>query len=90
MTSRYVIIGAGAVGALLAAQLELAGKPVVLLARGRNLEVVREQGVTVRRPHSTDQVRDVRQHKHLHLRVGLVRRIEGSDADCHAHHDAKP
>jgi 2-dehydropantoate 2-reductase len=57
MTSRYVIIGAGAIGALLAAQLELAGKSVVLVARGRNLEAIRSNGVTVRRPRSTEQIR---------------------------------
>jgi 2-dehydropantoate 2-reductase len=57
MTNRYVIVGAGAIGALLAAQLELAGKSVVLVARGRNLEAIRADGVTVRRPRSTERVR---------------------------------
>ena len=57
MTHRYVIIGAGAIGALLAAQLELAGHPVVLVARGNNLAAIRENGVTVRRPRSTERVR---------------------------------
>ncbi|GAB3239390.1 ketopantoate reductase family protein [Kineosporia babensis] len=57
MSSRYVIIGAGAIGALLAAQLHLAGKPVVLVARGRNLEAIRAHGVRVRRPSNTEQVR---------------------------------
>lgn len=57
MSARYVVIGAGAIGALLAAQLELASKPVVLVARGRNLEAIRANGVTVRRPRGTEQVR---------------------------------
>ncbi|MCE0535592.1 NAD(P)-binding domain-containing protein [Kineosporia rhizophila] len=57
MSTRYVVIGAGAIGALLAAQLELAGKSVVLVARGANLEAIRAGGVRVRRPRSTEQVR---------------------------------
>ena len=32
---RYVVIGAGAIGALLAAQFQLAGIDTVLVARGR-------------------------------------------------------
>ncbi|GAA3619682.1 2-dehydropantoate 2-reductase N-terminal domain-containing protein [Kineosporia mesophila] len=57
MTNRYVIIGAGAIGALLAAQFELAGRSVVLVARGMNLAAIRENGVVVRRPRSTETVR---------------------------------
>ncbi|MBT0772189.1 2-dehydropantoate 2-reductase [Kineosporia sp. J2-2] len=57
MSNRYVVIGAGAVGALLAAQLELSGQAVVLVARGDNLAAVAEHGVRVRRPRSTEQVR---------------------------------
>ncbi len=54
---RYVVIGAGAIGALLAAQLELAGIDTVLVARGQNLEAIRRDGVKVRRPQGTDTVR---------------------------------
>ncbi len=54
--TRYVVVGAGALGALLAAQLGLAGIPVVLVARGENLRALRERGVTVHRPHATDVV----------------------------------
>jgi 2-dehydropantoate 2-reductase len=53
---RYVVIGAGAVGALLSAQLQLAGIGTVLVARGRNLEAIRAGGVRVRRPRVTDVV----------------------------------
>jgi 2-dehydropantoate 2-reductase len=57
MTRRYVIIGAGAIGALLAAQLQSSGARVVLVARGSNLEVIRERGLRVRRPAGDDVVR---------------------------------
>jgi 2-dehydropantoate 2-reductase len=52
--SRYVIIGAGALGALLAAQLYQASIPTVLVARGKNLDRIRANGVTVLRPDVTD------------------------------------
>jgi thiosulfate/3-mercaptopyruvate sulfurtransferase len=39
--TRYVVIGAGAVGATLAAELHAAGRPVVLVARGANLAALR-------------------------------------------------
>jgi thiosulfate/3-mercaptopyruvate sulfurtransferase len=34
MTTRYIIIGAGAVGVTLAAELQRAGREVLLIARG--------------------------------------------------------
>ncbi len=55
--TRYVVIGAGAVGALLAAQLHEAGISAVLIARGANLGAIRENGLVIRRPDSTDVVR---------------------------------
>ncbi|GAA4735221.1 ketopantoate reductase family protein [Phytohabitans rumicis] len=57
MSRRYVVIGAGAVGALLAAQFELAGIPAVLVARGPHLTAIRAGGLRVRRPHATQTVR---------------------------------
>ncbi|QWT24827.1 ketopantoate reductase family protein [Subtercola sp. PAMC28395] len=54
---RYIIVGAGAIGAILAAQFEGAGIRSVLVARGENLAAIREHGLTVRRPASTDVVR---------------------------------
>ncbi|MDT3445050.1 MULTISPECIES: rhodanese-like domain-containing protein [unclassified Pseudofrankia] len=50
MSSRYVIIGAGAVGASVAAQLTEAGIPVVVVARGANLTALREHGLRYLRP----------------------------------------
>lgn len=53
--TRYVVVGAGAVGAVLAAQLHGAGRDVVLVARGEHLRVLRERGLTVRRPASAGE-----------------------------------
>ncbi|WP_432994302.1 ketopantoate reductase family protein [Dactylosporangium sp. CA-233914] len=55
--SRYVVIGAGAVGGLLAAQFTLAGIDTVLVARGAQLDAVRAAGLRIRRPHGDDVVR---------------------------------
>ncbi|MEV6923899.1 2-dehydropantoate 2-reductase [Dactylosporangium sp. NPDC051485] len=54
--SRYVVIGAGAVGGLLAAQLHLAGIDTVLVARGAQLAAIRAGGLRIRRPHGDDVV----------------------------------
>jgi thiosulfate/3-mercaptopyruvate sulfurtransferase len=44
--SRYVIIGAGALGVTFAAELQRAGNRVVLIARGSQLEAARTAGIT--------------------------------------------
>lgn len=54
---RYVIIGAGAIGAILAAQFEQAGIRSILIARGRHLDAIRAEGLRVRRPAGDDVVR---------------------------------
>lgn len=54
---RYVIIGAGAIGSTVAAQLHLAGLPVVLIARGEHGATIREDGLRYLRPSATHQVR---------------------------------
>jgi len=56
--TRYVVIGAGAVGATVAAQLHLAGRPVTLIARGDHLDALRTKGLRYVRPQET-QVIDV-------------------------------
>lgn len=53
---RYVVIGGGAVGGALAAQLAPAGHDVVLVARGEHGVTVAERGLVVRRPDSVDTV----------------------------------
>ncbi|GAA3858923.1 2-dehydropantoate 2-reductase N-terminal domain-containing protein [Saccharothrix violaceirubra] len=55
--TRYVIIGAGAVGATTAAELHLAGREVVLVARGAHLEALRAEGLRYVRPDGTTTLR---------------------------------
>lgn len=43
--SRYIVIGAGAVGAILAARLHEARLPYVLVGRGENIRVIRDEGL---------------------------------------------
>lgn len=57
MSRRYVIIGGGAIGAHLAAQLTLAGIAAVLVARGEQLERLRAHPLTVNRHDRADSVR---------------------------------
>lgn len=54
--SRYIVIGAGALGALLAAQWTVAKVPVTLVARGSSYDAIRRRGVRVRRPEGDDVV----------------------------------
>lgn len=54
--SRYVIIGAGAIGSFLAAGLCEAGIEQVLVARGADLEALRRDGLRVRRGHRLNTV----------------------------------
>ena len=44
---KYVITGAGGTGGILGAHLAGAGKDVTLIARGKHLEAIRTQGLTV-------------------------------------------
>lgn len=54
---RYVVIGAGAVGATVAAELHRAGIDTLLVARGAQLVALRAQGLTYIRPDGTHQLR---------------------------------
>jgi 2-dehydropantoate 2-reductase len=47
---RYIILGAGAVGGALGGRLGLAGRDVVLVARGDHLVALRERGLRLRTP----------------------------------------
>jgi len=47
---RYIILGAGAVGGALGGRLGLAGRDVVLVARGNHLAALREHGLRLRTP----------------------------------------
>ncbi|HWI70352.1 MAG TPA: rhodanese-like domain-containing protein [Baekduia sp.] len=52
-TRRYVVIGAGAIGVSLSAELERAGHDVALIARGAQLAAARAGGITYARPDGT-------------------------------------
>lgn len=54
---RYVVIGAGAVGGVLAARLSQAGRDVLLVARGEHGRLIAEHGLKVRHPDGVDTVR---------------------------------
>jgi thiosulfate/3-mercaptopyruvate sulfurtransferase len=57
MLPRYVIIGAGAIGVTLAAELHRSGHPVALIARGAQLQAARAEGITYARPHGRSLVK---------------------------------
>ncbi len=54
--TRYVIVGAGAVGASLAAQFQLSGIEYILVGRGTQIEHIRTLGLSYQRPSGTQQV----------------------------------
>ena len=45
---RYVIYGSGAIGSIVGARLQAAGQQVVFIARGRTLDALRQEGLTLR------------------------------------------
>jgi 2-dehydropantoate 2-reductase len=47
---RFVVYGAGAIGSVVGARLHQAGHEVVLVARGRHLEVLRDRGLRIEDP----------------------------------------
>ena len=47
---RYIVLGAGGVGCAVGGMLHLVGAPVVLVARGKHLEALRLQGLSLRTP----------------------------------------
>lgn len=86
MAGRYVVVGAGAVGATVAAQLHLAEIDVVLVARGQNLEVLRAKGLRYLRPDGarTVPVPVVGGPAELTLRPGdvLVLAVKSQDSEA--------
>lgn len=54
--TRYVVVGAGAIGAHLAAQLTAAGIPTVLVARGAQLAALRSGPLTLRKATGDEHV----------------------------------
>lgn len=55
--TRYIIIGAGAVGASLAAEFETHAIPYILVGRGAQIDHIARHGLTYRRPGGTRQIR---------------------------------
>ncbi|MFK0165149.1 ketopantoate reductase family protein [Rhizobium sp. NPDC090279] len=55
--TRYIIIGAGAVGASLAAQFELSAIDYALVGRGAQIRHIIDHGLVYRRPAGTRQIR---------------------------------
>lgn len=55
--TRYIIIGAGAVGASLAAEFETADIPYILVGRGAQIAHIARNGLSYRRPNETRIVR---------------------------------
>jgi 2-dehydropantoate 2-reductase len=53
---RIVVVGAGAVGGVVAANLSIAGTPVVAVARGEHGRVMRESGLRYESPNGTTTV----------------------------------
>lgn len=53
---RYIIVGAGAVGASLAAQFALSGIDYALVGRGAQISHIKKHGLTFQRPESTHQI----------------------------------
>lgn len=47
---RYVIYGAGAIGGAIGGRIQQAGREVVLIARGRHLQALRADGLTLQTP----------------------------------------
>jgi len=56
VSRRYIIIGAGAIGSHLAAHLTQAGIPAILVARGEQLEALKNAPLRIHRLDRTDEV----------------------------------
>lgn len=54
---RYIIFGAGAIGGVIGACLHIAGKDVILIARGPHLEAIEQRGLTLETPDWTGTFR---------------------------------
>ena len=55
-STRYVVFGAGAIGAVVGGRLAQAGCDVTLIARGAHLEALRAHGLRIESPTGTDTV----------------------------------
>jgi 2-dehydropantoate 2-reductase len=53
----YVVFGAGAIGAVVGGRLSQAGRDVTLIARGAHLQAMKDRGLRLESPGSTDLIR---------------------------------
>ncbi|MFT4002211.1 MAG: 2-dehydropantoate 2-reductase N-terminal domain-containing protein [Rhizobium sp.] len=83
--TRYIIIGAGAVGASLAAQFEGAGIAYVLVGRGTQIRHIRQNGLTYQRPVGTQAIRlnaaDTAEPPELRVDDILVLAVKAQDVE---------
>src|SRR5258708_17046082 len=54
---KILVMGAGAVGSYFGGRLQAAGEDVVLCARGKHLEAIRERGLSIESPRGDLQIR---------------------------------
>lgn len=69
---RVAVIGAGAIGCMLAARLSAAGHDVLLIGRQAQVEAIRERGLTLSLPDGSEQVYRLRAETSLLERPDLV------------------
>lgn len=83
--TRYVIIGAGAVGASLAAQFESVGISYALVGRGSQIDHIRSHGLTYQRPSGTQQIKlnafDTQEPPALRSEDTLVLAVKAQDVE---------
>ena len=100
--ARYIILGAGAVGGAIGARLALAGRGVVLVARGDHLAAILEHGLRLRTPDEdrTQRLTAIRGPEEIQLDVDdiLILATKTQQAnemlvrwtDAPVHQDAQP
>jgi 2-dehydropantoate 2-reductase len=71
---RYVVYGAGAIGGTIGGRLQQAGREVLLVARGRQLETLQAAGLTLQTPDGEHQsaVRAVGSVREAQLEADVV------------------
>ena len=62
MNLKYMILGAGGTGGILGSALTKAGKDVTFIARGSNLDAMRNNGLIIR--HLWDQTKNILRFVH--------------------------
>ncbi|MBW1884058.1 MAG: ketopantoate reductase family protein [Deltaproteobacteria bacterium] len=81
---RYIIYGAGGVGASIGAQLHRSGKQTLLIARGPHLEAIQKGGLDYRTPAGADrlQIPAVAHPDEIEFRSGDIAILTMKTQDC--------